>query len=181
MDPARQISEVLRRIQSSAGYDFYRNLHLAIAAHIQEKSKDEIDYILNSSSRPDEISYNKAAFDSFNVKFGKKTKISLFEKKGQLKLADGKILVRVSPSFMLETPNGMDVYHIWPIQNPKLDKSKANCGCYIMQQAFKKISPNYTYKIFDSTLGKVYSGTSNTAPLAVNSIAQNMANWIENS
>lgn len=181
MDPARQISEVLRRIQQSAGYDFYRNLHLAIAAHIQEKSKDEIDYILNNSSRPDEISYNKAAFDAFKVKFGKKTKISAFEKKGQLKLADGKILIRANPIFMIETSNAMEVYHIWPIQNPKLDKSKANSGCYIMEQAFKKAAPNYTYKIFDSSSGKVYSGTSNTTALAVNSIADNMAKWIENS
>lgn len=181
MDPARQISEVLRRVQQSSGYDFYRTLNLAIAAHINSKSQDEIAYILNNASRPDEISYNKAAFDSFDKKFGSKKKLTRFEKKGSVKLADGKIVINVSPSFMVETSASMDVYHIWAIQNPKMDKSKANCACYLMEQAFKKSAPNYQYKLFDATSSKTYSGSSNTTGLAVSSVADNMAKWIENS
>lgn len=181
MDPARQISEVLRRVQQSSGYDFYRTLNLAITARINSKSQDEIAYILNTSSRPDEISYNKAAFDAFEKKFGSKKKLTKFEKKGSLKLADGRIVINVSPIFMVETTASMDVYHIWAMQNPKMDKSKANCACYVLEQAFKKTAPNYHYKLFDATSSKTYSGSSNTTGLAVSSVAENMAKWIENS
>ncbi|WHA42957.1 hypothetical protein [Agrobacterium larrymoorei] len=181
MDPARQISEVLRRVQQSSGYDFYRTMNLAITARINSKSQDEIAYILNASSRPDEISYNKAAYDAFEKKFGSKKKLTTFEKKGSVKLADGKIVINVMPSFMVETSASMDVYHIWAIQNPKMDKSKANCACYVMEQAFKKSAPNYRYKLFDATSSKTYSGSSNTTGLAVSSVADNMAKWIENS
>lgn len=177
MDPARQISEVLRRMQQNGGYDFYRNLNLAIQAYINQKSHDEIEYILNNSSRPDEVSYNKAAFNSFIKKFGKKKKIFTFDKKGSVRLADGKILINVSPNFMVESAGVMSVYHIWATQNPKIDKLKANGACYLMQQAFKKSAPNYDYKFFDSVSEKIYSGTSNTAALAVSSVAENIAKW----
>lgn len=177
MDTARQIAEVARRMQPSAGYDFYRSLNMAIQAHIAQKSQDELDYILNKSSRPGEVSYNKAAFSTFISKFGKKKKIYKFEKKGSLSLADGRLVIRVSPQFMVENAGVMSVYHVWAMQNPQMDKARASCACYILQEAFKKTAPNYEYKLFDAVSGKVYSGTNNTAALAVDSVAENMAKW----
>ncbi len=177
MDTARQIAEVARRMQPSAGYDFYRSLNMAIQAHIDKKSQDEVDYILNKSLRPGEVSYNKTAFSIFIAKFGKKKKIYKFEKKGSVSLADGRLVIRVAPQFMVENAGVMSVYHVWSMQNPPMDKARANCACYILQEAFKKTAPNYQYKLFDAVSGKVYSGTSNTAALAVDSVAENMVKW----
>ena len=177
MDPARQISEVFRRMQQSTGYDFYRTLNLAIQAHIDQKSQDEIEYILSKSSRPDEVSYNKVAFNAFVAKFGKKKKIYKFEKKGEVTLAEGRVLIKSSPNFMVESAGVMSVYHVWAIQNPKIDKMKANCLCYLLEESFKKTAPNYDYRLFDAVSGKTYSGTNNTAALAVASVAENIAKW----
>ncbi|WP_425645893.1 hypothetical protein [Agrobacterium leguminum] len=177
MDTARQIAEVARRMQPSAGYNFYRSLNMAIQAHIDQKSQDEIDYILNKSSSPGEVSYNKSAFNKFIERFGKKKKIYSFEKKGSFSLASGKLLIRVSPQFMVENAGVMTVYHVWTMQNPQMDKARASCACYILQEAFKKTAPNYEYKLFDAVSGKVYSGTNNTAALAVESVAENIAKW----
>lgn len=178
MDPSRQVAEVARRMQQAGGgYDYYRNLNSAIHAHINGKSHDEIEYILNNSAKPDEISYNKSAFQRFLEKFGSKKKISIFEKRGTVKLADGQVAVKVTPSFMVESAGVMSVYHIWASQNPKIDKLKANIACFLMQDAFQKTAPNYHYKFFDTIDAKVYSGFSNTTGLAVASVAENMAKW----
>lgn len=177
MDPSKQIAEITRRMQNAGGYDYYRNLNLAIQAYINKKSNDEIEYILNNSLRPDEVSYNKIAFSSFINKFGSRKKISLFEKKGSFKLAGGLIVVNISPTFMIDVAGVMSVYHIWASQNPKIDKAKSNVACYLMKEAFKKNSANYDYKLFDAVSGKVYSRFTNTTAMAVETVAQNMAHW----
>lgn len=177
MDTTRQIAEVSRRMQQTGGYDYYRNLTLAIEAHIDGRSTDEIEYILNSSSKPDEVSYNRAAFNAFLNKFGKKRKISLFKRKASFYPHGRDIEIRVAPTFMVETPKSLDVYHIWATQTPRIDKSKANVACYILEAAFKKTAQNYRYKFFDATTERIYSGSSNTAALAVESLSKMMADW----
>lgn len=178
LDPARQIAEIARRLQSDAGgYDYYRTFHSAVEAHLAEKSADEVAYILSSASRPDEISYNNAAFQAFVKRFGKNKSIESFEKIGKLKLAKGAVEVRSSPSFTFEKGGVLSVVHFWSSQQPPLDKSKANIACYILQKSFEKSAPNYKYCIFDTVNSRLYSGTNNTAALAVDTTASVFAHY----
>ena len=177
LDTSRQIADVSRRMQQVGGYDYYRNLTEAIRAHIQGRSQDEIQYILNNSSRPDEISYNKAAYDAFYERFGSNRKTEICDKKGSVRLAGGEIEIKVSPVFEIETAGVYSVFHVWASQTPKIDKSKAGIACFLMERALKKTASNYECKFFDAVSKKVYSGASNTASLAVDSLASLMVKW----
>lgn len=178
LDPARQIAEIGRRLQSDAGgYDYYRTFHAAVQAHLTKKSTDEVSYILSSASRPDEISYNKAAFDSYLRRFGKVTSLETFDKVGKLKLAKGAIEIRSTPSFSMERAGVLSVVHFWSSQHPPLDKSKANIACYILEKSFEKTAPNYKYSLFDTVNSRLYSGTNNTAALAVDTTASVLAHY----
>jgi len=181
LDTAKQFVEVNRRLQQSGGYNFYRNLETSVRAHIKGKSSDEIEYILNSASRPDEVIYNKLAYEAFYKKFGKTKKISEFDKDSVLRLANGALGIRVCPTFMVESASGMSVYHFWTPQTPSMDAGRASIGCFILREAFRKSAPNYDYKIFDTVQKKVYGKISNTASVAVESLSRTIASWLEQS
>lgn len=181
MDPAKQIAEISRRMQSdSSGYDYYKNFTTAVKAFIAKKSADEINYILESASRPDEVSYNKAAFASFKRRYGTKRTLALFEKTGRLNLANGALQIRSTPLISLETSGVMSVVHFWCSQNPPLEKSKANIACYILQQSFAKSAPNYKYCIYDTINDRQYTGTNNVAGQAVEATARQLVNFAQN-
>lgn len=159
------------------GYDYYRTLTEAIRAKIRGKTEDEIQHILNSSSRPTEVIYNKAAYNKFVAKFGSKRTLEEFEKRGQVSLADGDVAIRVAPIFSITSSGTLNAFHVWASQNPKLDKRKANAGNYLISQAFRRTAPNYKYSIFDAVEGKSYSGFGNNTGIAVDAVARNIANY----
>ncbi|WP_168157389.1 hypothetical protein [Erythrobacter sp. QSSC1-22B] len=175
MDTAKQISEIGRRLQGEgSGYDYYKNFAMAVRAFASKKSSDEIAYILESASRPDEVSYNKAAFTNFKKRFGSKKTLENFTKVGRLQLADGQLEVRSTPLISFEASGTLSVVHFWCSQQPPMDKAKANIACYILQQSFAKTAPNYKYCLFDAVNEKLYTGTNNTASQAVDIIAKNI-------
>lgn len=173
MDIAKQIAEIGRRMQSdNSGYDYYKNFSAAVRAYVAKKSSDEITYILESASRPDEVSYNKAAFESFKKRYGSKTTLENFEKIGRLKLAKGALEVRTTPLISFQSSGVLSVVHFWCSQNPPIEKAKANIACYILEKSFAKSAPNYKYCLFDTVKDRQYSGTDNTASQAVDTLAQ---------
>jgi len=181
MDMHLQMAEVNRRVQQNGGYDFYRILNSAIRAFIEGRTRDEIDYILNSSSRPQEISYNKMAFEAFEERFGKKIKkLSTFDKKGKILLADKKVEISVYPNFLMETNDGIEVYNVWAMQSPAMSAHMGSIGCYLAKEAFRKTSSNYKFKFFDAVGKKVYSNILNSTPELVNRMASNIAHWASN-
>jgi len=172
VDHSKLIGEVSRRMQQSGGYDFYRLLSEAIKAKIRGATDDEIRFILGGTSNPSEASYNKAAYDMFMSKYGKKRGLTDFEKKGKVKLCDGELVIVVSPQFAIDDSSGFSVFNVWAAQNPKLDRARAGVGVYLMQQAFQKTAPNYDYKMFDAVDGKTYSAVNNTIPQAIQNVAR---------
>ncbi|MDE4276606.1 hypothetical protein PXK58_20025 [Phaeobacter gallaeciensis] len=172
IDPSKLVGEVSRRMQQPGGYDYYRLLSDAIKAKIENASDDEIQLILSGSSNPSEVSYNRSAYEVFVSKFGKKKNISIFEKKGQVKLLDGELVIVASPAFSHQTANEFSVYNIWAAQNPPLDRARAAVGVYLLQQAFKKSVPNYQYKVFDAVTGKTYGAVNNATAQAVGQVAK---------
>lgn len=173
MDAAKQIAEISRRIHSdSSGYDYYKNFAAAVKAFSEKKSSDEVNYILESASRPDEVSYNKAAFESFRRRYGSKKSLELFDKVGKLKLAKGELEIRAAPLISFESSGVLSVVHFWCSQNPPMDKAKANIACHILQKCFSKSAPNFKYFLFDTVKERQYSGTDNTASQAVEATAQ---------
>jgi hypothetical protein len=178
----KQMAEISRRIhQTGNGYDFYKSLTLAIRAYIENKTRDEIDLILNSPVNPAESNLNRLAFESFERKFGKKkSKMSLFEKRQRLFLADRRISVTVSPTFTIETASGFEVYHVWATQNPQVNKHMGGMACYICKEAFRKSSSsNYDFKFFDSVGEKVFSTFYNNTSALVERTAQDIAHWAD--
>ncbi|MBX7515440.1 hypothetical protein K3179_12875 [Qipengyuania sp. GH38] len=173
MDAAKQIAEISRRMQSDgSGYDYYKNFAAAVKAFAEKKSSDEVNYILESASRPDEISYNKAAFNSFKRRYGSKKTLEFFDKVGKVKLAKGALEIRAAPLISFESSGVLSVVHFWCSQNPPMDKSKANIACHILEKCFAKSAPNYKYLLFDTVKERQYSGTDNTASQAVEVTAQ---------
>lgn len=173
MDTAKQIAEIGRRMQSdSSGYDYYKNFAAAVRAYAANKSADEIAYILESASRPDEVSYNKAAFESFKKRFGSRKTLENFEKVGKLKLVNGQLEIRSTPLISFEASGTLSVVHFWCSQSPPMDKAKANIACYVLGKSFSKIAPNYKYCLFDTVKERLYSGTDNTASKAVEATAR---------
>lgn len=182
LDMPKQMAEISRRVQQNGnGYDFYKSLNAAIKAFIENKTKDEIDFILNSPSNPAEANLNRLAFESFERKFGKKkNKLSIFDKKQKLPLADKAVTVFVAPTFMLETPSGIEVYHIWATQNPAVSKHMGGMACYMCQEAFRKTSAsNYKFKFFDAVGEKLFSTYYNNTPALVNKTARDIAHWAQ--
>jgi hypothetical protein len=176
IDHSKMIGEVSRRMQQSGGYDFYRLLNEAIKAKIRGATDDETRFILGGTSNPSEESYNKAAFDMFMSKYGKKRGLTDFDKKGRVKLCDGELVILVSPQFAIEAASGFSVFNVWAAQNPELDRTRASVGVYLMQQAFRKTAPNYDYKMFNAVDGKTYSAINNTIPQAIQNVAQTVVN-----
>ena len=182
MDTARQIAEIGRRMQNDgSGYDYYKNFSAAVRAYASKKSTDEISYILESASRPDEVSYNKAAFESFKKRYGGRKTLENFEKIGRLKLAKGALEIRSTPLISFEASGVLSVVHFWCSQNPPMDKSKANIACYILQKSFAKSAPNFKYCLFDTVKCRQYSGTDNTASQAVEATAQLLVHFAKSS
>lgn len=180
MDMSKQMAEISRRMQSDVGgYDFYRTLNQAIKAFIQNKTNDEVDYILSKASSPSEENYNRLAFEAFKKRFGsKKKKLSTFDKKNNLMLANKSVGVLVAPAFMLETSNEVEVYHIWATQNPTLNRYMGGMGCYICQEAFRKTSAaNYKFKFFDAVSRRVYTKFQNNTPALVEKTAADIIYW----
>lgn len=180
VDMARQMSEVHKRLQQgSSGYDFYRNLNLAIKAYIEGKSDDEIEYILNSASKPAEVTYNRIGFESFKAKFGsKRKKLSVFDKNANVKLSSGRVLVICAPSFTLETPNGLESYHVWASQSPDVNGHMGALGCYLCREAFRKSAySNHSFRFFDAVGNRLYSKILNNTPLIAESLANQVAHW----
>lgn len=172
IDHSKLIGEVSRRMQQSGGYDFYRLLSEAIKAKIRCATDDEIRFILGGTSNPSEENYNKAAYEVFLLKYGRKRGLTDFGKKGRIRLCDGDLEIVVSPQFAIETSSGFSVFNVWAAQNPELDRARAGVGVYLMQQAFRKVAPNYDYKMFNAVDGKTYAVVNNTTPQAIQNVAR---------
>jgi hypothetical protein len=163
-------------MQSSGGYDYYNILADAVRAKALGKTEDEIDYILNRSSNPSEIAHNRAAYLMFDEKFGRKRGLSVFEKKGRVRMCDGRLIILVNPLFSIASTRSFDVYNIWAAQKPELNRARAGVGVHLMNVAFSRTAPNYNYKMFNAVDGKAYSTVNNTTPQAISAIAQNIVN-----
>lgn len=181
IDHSKLIGEVSRRMQQSGGYDFYRLLSEAIKAKIRSATDDEIRFILGSSSNPSEENYNRAAYEMFLSKYGRKRGLTDFRKKGRVKLCDGELEIFVSPQFAIESSSGLSVFNVWAAQNPELDRARAGVGIYLMQQAFRKTAPNYDYKMFNAVDGKTYSAVNNTIPQAIQNVARTVVGLAKSS
>ncbi|WP_425080054.1 hypothetical protein [Ruegeria denitrificans] len=176
LDPSKLVAEVSRRMQSSGGYDYYNILADAVRAKASGATEDEIEYILNRSSNPSEIAHNRAAYEMFDEKFGRKRGLGVFERKGRVRMCDGRLVVLVNPLFSIESSRSFDVYNIWATQKPELDRARAGVGVHLMNVAFSRTAPNYNYKMFNAVDGKTYSTVNNTTPQAITTIAQNIVN-----
>ncbi|MEH6476268.1 MAG: hypothetical protein V7727_11295 [Sneathiella sp.] len=181
MDRSRLVGEIDRRMQQSGGYDFYKILADAVRAKIRGATDDEIQFILGRSSNPSEVSYNKAAFEAFLLKFGKKKGLSEFDKKGKVRLCDGELVVTTAPLFSVEASTGFSVYNIWATQTTTLDRARAGVGVYLMQRAFSKSAPNYDYKMFDAVERRTYGTANNAIPKAIDSFARSIVDLAKNS
>jgi len=174
LDRSKLVAEVSRRMQSSGGYDYYSILADAVKAKASGATEDEIEYFLNRSSNPSEVAHNRAAYEKFDEKFGRKRGLSVFDRKGRVRLCDGRLLVVVKPLFSIESARGFDVYNIWATQKPELDRARAGVGVHLMDIAFSRTAPNYNYKMFNAVDGKSYSTVNNTTPQAITTTAQNI-------
>lgn len=180
VDMAKQMSDVYKRLQQgSSGYDYYRNLNLAIKAYILGKTEDEIEYILNSSSNPNETMHNKLGYQGFIDKFGKKRKkLSVFEKKSSVRLDSGGVLVSCSPTFSLETSTGLETYHVWAAQTPPVSSHMGALACYLSREAFRKTQySNHDFRLFDAVGGRSYSKIFNTTAKIADTIAKQIVDW----
>ncbi|MRG70924.1 hypothetical protein GH722_04020 [Alphaproteobacteria bacterium HT1-32] len=171
LDPSKRMAEVSRRMQSRSGYDYYHILAKAVEARASGATADEIEYILNNTSNPSEASHNRAAYEKFDKKFGRKRGLALFERKSRVSLCGGQLIIYVNPLFSVESASGFDVYNIWASQSLNLDRARAGVGVHLMNVAFSKTAPKYNYKMFDAFEGKVYSTVNNTIPKAIDEIA----------
>lgn len=176
LDPSKLVAEVSRRMQSSGGYDYYNILADAVRARASGATDDEIEYILNRSSNLSEVAHNRAAFEKFDEKFGRKRGLSVFEQKGRVRMCDGRLAITVNPLFSIESSRGFEVYNIWATQKPELDRARSAVGVHLMNIAFSRTAPNYDYKMFNAVDGKTYSTVNNTTPQATSAIAQNIVN-----
>ena len=179
MDAEKQSAEVHRRLQGSGGYDFYRTLSLAICAHIDGLSNDEIEDILSSSQRPAEIHRNKAAYQTYYKRFGRRRGLSKFEKKGIMKLAGGKVEVVSSPLFSHETTASVDIYHLWAAQHPLIDRGRAGIACHILERSFSRQYGNHKFSLFDVNGNRIYSTAGNNAAASINLCAMSLVHWLE--
>ena len=176
LDPAKLVAEVSRRMQSSGGYDYYNILADAVRAKASGKTEDEIEYILNRSSNPSEVAHNRAAYVMFDEKFGRKRGLSVFERKGRVRMCDGRLIILVNPLFSIEWSASLISYNIWAAQKPEPNRARAGVGVHLMNVAFSRTAPNYNYKMFNAVDGKTYSTVNNTTPQAISTIAQNIVN-----
>ncbi len=181
IDPSKLVGEISRRMQSVGGYDYYNTLADAVCAKASGATQDEIEYILGRSSNPSEVAHNKAAYEAFECKFGKKKGLGVFEKKDEVKMCGGQLLILVNPLFYIETAKSFEVYNIWATQKPTLDRARAGVGVHLMKEAFRKSAPNYQYKMFDAVDGKTYSAVNNTIPQAVESVARSIVDLARNA
>ncbi|GAB2207497.1 hypothetical protein ROS1_43140 [Roseibium sp. ROS1] len=181
LDPSKLVAEVNRRMQSSGGYDFYNILADAVRAKASGATQDEIEYILNRSSNPSEVAHNRAAYERFEEKFGRKRGLAVFERQGRVRMCDGRLVILVNPLFSIESARSFDVYNVWATQKPELDRARAGVGVHLMKVAFRRSAPNYSYKLFNAVDGKTYSTVNNTTPQAIDAIAQNIVNIAMNA
>lgn len=172
LDMSKLITEISRRMQGVSGYNYYGMLNDSVRARANGASSDEIKFILNRSPNVSENFNNGSAFKKFEEKFGNKKNISAFDRSGKVKLCSGQLVVSVSPQFSIESSRGFSVYNIWALQTPDLDRGRAAIGVYLMQQAFIRTLPNYTYRMFSAKDGKTYSTIGNTTPQAVNEFSE---------
>ena len=172
MDTSKLVAEVSRRVQSSGGYDYYNILADAVRAKASGATGDEIEYILNRSSNPSEAAHNRAAYEIFDAKFGRKRGLGVFERKGRVRMCSGQLIILVNPLFSIESTRSFDVYNIWATQKPDLDRARAGVGVHLMNVAFSRSAPNYNYKMFSAVNGKSYATVNNTTPQAITAIAQ---------
>ncbi len=177
LDGERKGNELFRRLSSAGGYDYYHTLTAAIAAHVQNKTADEIRYIINSSQRPQEVEHNSRAYNKYFERFGNKKGLELFKRKSIVKLADGKVQIVVQPLFSHTTSSESAIYHIWPSKEPILDRSRAGLGCYLLSRAFPK--SNEKFKILDLAQGKIFSTFGNATASTVEVEAKTIALWME--
>lgn len=170
LDASRQIAEISKRMQQSGGYDYYRISNEAIRSKVNGGSLDEINYLLNSSSNPSEISHNKAAFEVFDAKFGTKRGLEVFRERKNYSMIDGKLSIIVSPIFSHKTKNALSIYHVWATQVPTMDRTLAGIGLHIIRQAFKR--SNGELKLFDAVSGTIFNTTSNLSARAADMTAK---------
>ena len=177
LDGERKGNELFRRLTGTGGYDYYHTLNSAITAHIQNKTPDEIRYIINSSQRPQEVEHNNRAYMKYFDRFGSKKGLELFKKKSIVKLANGNVQIVIQPLFLHTSSTESVVYHIWPSKEPILDRGRAGLGCYLLSRAFSK--SNEKFKILDLSQGKLFSTFSNATASTVEVEAKTIALWME--
>ncbi|NBU84713.1 MAG: hypothetical protein EBS21_09015 [Sphingomonadaceae bacterium] len=182
LDMSQQMAEVAKRIASDAsGYDYYRTLRSAIKAFIDDKGIDKINSILASAPTLAEREYNTQAYQRFVEKFGKSRKrLSLFQGAATLSLARKRLKVSVRPTFMLETKNGVEVYHVWAIQKPELKRHLGAMGCFICNEAFRNTQySNYEFKLFDTVGNRISAKPANASSTLSEKTGLDILHWAE--
>ena len=182
LDPTRQVSEVQKKLSSSGGYDYYRTLTLAIHAKAQGRSEDEIVDILESPSSPAEQLRNTSAYNAFVRKYGAKNGLSVFTKPRTVSPKDGNFLIKIAPTFSIETQSSSKVYAIWAMQTPPMTPAGGALACYIMKNAYRKTSSaNSEFFIEDLVGRKAYSEKQikNSTALTFSSVVQTISRLID--
>ena len=159
LDNHQMLNEIEKKLNPKGdGHSFHWSLKKAIHAHIDGASKEDINDILDTPSRPAERTHNRTAYENFEKRFGKVQKIEKIEESEVYAVAEHGIEIRVEPWFSTEE-NGKKFLHVvWAIASIKLERRNANIGCFILRETFKSSKwGNSTFCIMDLTSSKRYS------------------------
>lgn len=158
LDTGARISEIQKRLSGSGGYDFYKPLQTAVRSHCSQNDPIEIDKILNAPSNDIERIHNKAAFESFQRKFGASKSIEAVKLSKRVNFPNAGISINVDPLFELSKSGVREIYSVWPTQKPELTQRYGAVACYLLRQAYSN-SPlaNGAFFYTDIVSGKTYS------------------------
>lgn len=158
LSTGERIAEIQKKLDDADGYDFYNSMTKAIRAKANAESQATLDRILASPSRDIERTYNTAAFNSFETKFGSKRSLERLSTKAHLFAPDRSFRITVDPLFRIMEKNVATAFCVWPSKSPALTQRYGAVACYIMRQALQSSAmANSQFGFFDATSNKKYS------------------------
>lgn len=157
MDTGGRISDLQKRLAGTGGYDFYKPLQRAVRAHCT-KERLKVDGILNAPVKESERKHNRAAFESFEKKFGSVRSLSPVSSARVLKFPSAGIAISIDPLFELTKAGSRQIYSVWPTQKPQLSQRYGAVACHIMRRTYSSGAlANASFHFADIVSGKVYS------------------------
>ena len=120
MDTSGRIGEIRKKLEPSAGYDFYNSFNRATRSYCADKDPDKANELIAVLTSDTERKHNAFAFEEFKKKFGSSKSLEALKEPNKFQPIGANFEITVDPLFSIERAGVRYAYLPWLIQKLSL-------------------------------------------------------------